>query len=386
MGKRRIFSKIRKWIIGVLILAAFLAAGKQEKEVGESNFFQIGKEVFKNSFTKQIMYSQSMILGILMEQEFVGWRAEPAMKAEGFLPYEEQNNLIVPGQDMEEQFWKENEVAVHGKKEEFLLKETGEFVPVTRKQREIRIEDYKNIEELVKGFYTVDPTTDVEESFLNVEDLTSYDCYVDKEGEGPQILLYHTHSQEAFVNSEPGKEEDTIVGMGEILASYLQGYGFQVYHHKGKYDVESRDYAYSNSLPEIEKILEQNPQIQVVIDLHRDAVAETTKLVTEIQGRQVAKVMFFNGLGRTKEKGEISYLKNPYLKENLAFSFQMKKTCDEYYPGFSRNIYLRAYRYNMHVCPKTLLIELGAQTNTKEEIKDALAPLAHVLSMVLSEK
>ena len=168
MGKRRIFSKIRKWIIGVLILAAFLAAGKQEKEVGESNFFQIGKEVFKNSFTKQIMYSQSMILGILMEQEFVGWRAEPVMKAEGFLPYEEQNNLIVPGQDMEEQFWKENEVAVHGKKEEFLLKETGEFVPVTRKQREIRIEDYKNIEELVKGFYTVDPTTDVEEAFLNV--------------------------------------------------------------------------------------------------------------------------------------------------------------------------------------------------------------------------
>ena len=96
--------------------------------------------------------------------------------------------------------------------------------------------------------------------------------------------------------------------------------------------------------------------------------------------------MFFNGLGRTKEKGEISYLKNPYLQENLAFSFQMKLTCDEYYPGFARNIYLRAYRYNMHLCPKTLLIELGAQTNTKEEIRDALAPLAHVLSMVLSQK
>ena len=92
----------------------------------------------------------------------------------------------------------------------------------------------------------------------------------------------------------------------------------------------------------------------------------------------------FNGLGRTKANGEISYLKNPYLKENLAFSFQMKMACDEYYPGFARNIYLRAYRYNMHLCPKTLLIELGAQTNTKEEIANALEPLAHVLSMVLS--
>ena len=73
-----------------------------------------------------------------------------------------------------------------------------------------------------------------------------------------------------------------------------------------------------------------------------------------------------------------------YLRENLAFSFQMKKACDEYYPGFARNIYLRAYRYNMHLCPKTLLIELGAQTNTKEEIRDALSPLAHVLWLVLS--
>ena len=198
------------------------------------------------------------------------------------------------------------------------------------------------------------------------------------------VLIYHTHSQEAFVNSEPGKEEDTIVGAGETLAEYLKKYGFSVLHHKGKYDVKSRDYAYSNSLPEIEKLLEENPQIQVVIDLHRDAVAENTKLVTEIQGKQAAKVMFFNGLGRTVKQGEIEYLKNPYLKQNLAFSFQMKKTCDEYYPGFARNIYLRAYRYNMHVCPKTLLIELGAQTNTKEEIKEALAPLAHVLYLVLS--
>ena len=186
------------------------------------------------------------------------------------------------------------------------------------------------------------------------------------------------------MDSKAGVEEDTILGAGEVLASYLEEYGFSVYHHKGKYDVESRDYAYSNALPEVEQILKEYPEIEVVIDLHRDAVAETTRLVTELQGRETAKVMFFNGLSRTKAKGEIDYLKNPYLQENLAFSFQMKKACDEYYPGFARNIYLRAYRYNMHLCPKTLLIELGAQTNTKEEIWNALEPLAHVLDMVLS--
>lgn len=384
MGKRQIFSKISKWLIGILILAAFLAAGKQEKENGSTNFFQVGKEVLKNSFTKQILYSQSMILGFLMEQEFSFWSKETVMKTEGFFPYKEAENLFYLSTDMEEGLRKENEMALEGTKEEFWLQDETGFILAKEKQREITLDDYQNMEELVKAFYTVDPTTSAESSFLNIKDLSSYDCSIDVKRGKPQILLYHTHSQEAFANSEQGKEEDTIVGAGDTLTLLLEEYGFSVYHHKGKYDVESRDYAYSNSLPEIEKILEENPQIQVVIDLHRDAVADGTKLVTELQGNQAAKVMFFNGLGRTKDKGEISYLKNPYLKENLAFSFQMKVACDEYYPGFARNIYLRAYRYNMHLCPKTLLIELGAQTNTKEEIETALIPLAHVLWMVLS--
>ncbi len=386
MGKKRILSKISKWLILVLLLAAFLVAGKQKKKVEEQNFFQIGKEMIKSSFTKHMLYSQSMILGLMMEQEFSIWNREPVMRTDGFLPYEKLDEFLVLDGDMQEKLREENEMAVLGTKEEFILDGSQEFVPVQEKQKMLRMEDYKNIEELIKAFYTVDHTTSVDENLLDVEKLRSYDCSIDKNAEGPQILLYHTHSQEAFANSEPGKEEDTIIGAGDVLTGLLEEYGFQVYHHKGKYDVESRDYAYSNSLPEIEKILEENPQIQVVIDLHRDAVAEGTKLVTEMQGRQVAKVMFFNGLGRTKENGEISYLKNPYLQENLAFSFQMKVACDEYYPGFARSIYLRAYRYNMHLCPKTLLIELGAQTNTKEEIRDALEPLAHVLSMVLSKQ
>ena len=288
------------------------------------------------------------------------------------------------GESMEEALLQENEQILAGTKEDVILDSAEEFIPVKKKQRTINKEDYRELEDLIKNFYTVDPTTSVEESFLNIEDLLTIDCTIDKRAEGPQILLYHTHSQEGFADSRPGAEEDTIVGAGEILAGYLEEYGYKVYHHKGKYDVESRDYAYSNSLPELERILKENPQIKVVLDLHRDAVAEETKLVTDIQGRKTAKVMFFNGLGRTKAKGEISYLKNPYLQENLAFSFQMKKACDEYYPGFARNNYLRAYRYNMHLCPKTLLIELGAQTNTKEEIINALEPLAHVLYMVLS--
>ena len=383
MRKKRNLFQFSKWMIILLLIAAFFVAGKQGGETGKLTFFQVGKAVIKEFLTKQMLYSQSVTLGLFFEQESGFWTRGAEVCVESFLPFQEKEYVLATKNEILESFLEENTIACEGIKEEFYLEGSFDFVPEGKKM-EIDKRDYLQIEELIKRFYTVDPTTTVDGNILNIEELSSYDCSIDREKEGPHILIYHTHSQEAFVNSEPGAEEDSIVGAGEMLAGYLENYGFQVLHHKGKYDVKSRDYAYSNSLPEIEKMLQENPGIQVVIDLHRDAVAEGTRLVTDIQGHQVAKVMFFNGLGRTRDKGEISYLRNPYLQENLAFSFQMKVACDEYYPGFARKIYLRAYRYNMHVCPKTLLIELGAQTNTKEEIHGALEPLAHVLAMVLS--
>ena len=64
----------------------------------------------------------------------------------------------------------------------------------------------------------------------------------------------------------------------------------------------------------------------------------------------------------------------------------MQAACNEYYPGIARRIYLKAYRYNMHLCPKSLLIELGAQNNTEEEARNACELLAHVLDLVFSGK
>ena len=154
-------------------------------------------------------------------------------------------------------------------------------------------------------------------------------------------------------------------------------------HHMGQYDVEKRDYAYSNSLPALEAILKENPSIEVVIDLHRDEVAEGTRLVTEIGGKKMARFMFFNGLSRTRKTGDIDYLQNENQEANLAFSFQMQLKAAEYYPGLTRRIYLKGYRYNMHLRPRTLLVELGAQNNTVEEAMNACDPLAHILDMVL---
>ena len=77
------------------------------------------------------------------------------------------------------------------------------------------------------------------------------------------------------------------------------------------------------------------------------------------------------------------YLENPHIQDNLAFSFQAQVAANEYYPGLARKVYLKAYRYNLHLKPKSMLIELGAQNNTVEEIMNACDPLAHILAIVL---
>jgi len=261
----------------------------------------------------------------------------------------------------------------------------SEFEPVTEKQMEYNWEEYTDPVKIRKEFFAVDATTEISDERINPQKLLGKDISISESNGGPQILIYHTHSQETFADSLPGDENTSIVGAGEYLATRLkEEYGFEVLHHTGEYDVETRDYAYSYSLPNIEALLEEYPSIEVVIDLHRDAVAEETKLVSQQNGKQAAQVMFFNGLSHTIKQGDIGYLENPYIDDNLAFSFQMQVLCNEYYPGLTRRIYLKGYRYNMHLKPKTLLVELGAQTNTCEEAKNTLDILAHVLSMCLS--
>lgn len=239
---------------------------------------------------------------------------------------------------------------------------------------------------LISTFYTIDSTAQGGSDLFNLESLMGRDITIDKTGEGPQILIYHTHSREGFIDSEPGNRADTIVGVGDFLAQLLtEQYGYTVLHHTEEFDTV-RDSAYANSLPALEAILAQYPSIQVVIDLHRDSGNTNRNMVMDINGRRTARFMFFNGISRSKKTGDIDYLYNPNLAENLAFSFQMQAAAGQYYPGLTRKIYIKQYRYNMHLRGRTLLIELGDENNTVEEAKNACYPLAFLLDAVLSGK
>lgn len=253
---------------------------------------------------------------------------------------------------------------------------------------EIPVENLQNYEYLLNEFFVVDPNTVTDAAQLNAGAFLEKDLTLERDSAQPQILIYHTHSQEGFADSVEGDVNTTVIGVGEHLAQILRDqYGYQVIHNMDSFDlvdgVLDRSKAYDYALPVIQQILEENPSIQVVIDLHRDGVNEDTRLVTDVNGVPTAKVMFFNGLSKTAEDGELGYLPNPYIEDNLAFSFQMEYEAKQYFPDFTRCIYLKGYRYNLHLRPRSVLLEVGAQTNTVEEAMNAMDPFAYILNKVL---
>ncbi len=245
-----------------------------------------------------------------------------------------------------------------------------------------------NFETLMSRYYTVTSATKVYPEDFNIQEMLATDMRISHDNSTPQILIYHTHGQEGFADTVEGDESTRIVGVGTYLTELLHNrYGYNVIHVTDSYDLVDgkldRSKAYDYAYQGISRILEANPSIEVVIDLHRDGVNEKLHLVTEVNGKPTAQIMFFNGMSRLSSGEEIAYLYNPNRSYNLAFSLQMKLKAEEYFPGFTRKNYLQAYEYNLQVRPKAMLIEAGAQTNTVQEEKNAMEPLSELLSIIL---
>lgn len=249
-----------------------------------------------------------------------------------------------------------------------------------------------SFESLKSAYYTVDKRTELLPTDIDVEKFENMELSIDNSISGPKILIFHTHSNEGYADSD-GTLEDGIWGVGEELKNHLEDMlGVEVMHDTGRYDIVNGKGqvlgAYERMEPSIQKILDENPSIQMVIDMHRDGVAEGTRLVTEIDGKKCAKIMFFNGICRLNEGGtlkNLTYLPNPYIEENLALSFKLQSIASNY-NGLTRKIYINAYRYSLHMKPLSMLVEVGAQTNTKEEAKNSMLYLAKSISQVITIK
>lgn len=240
---------------------------------------------------------------------------------------------------------------------------------------------------LLEHFYIVDETTSMTKQELNGPKLVKMDLSAKLGKDEPLVLIYHTHGSETY-KTVKGKG-GSVIDVGEELTKELEDvYGIKTIHDESVYDMVDgqldRNAAYNFAGDSVEAALKKNPSVKVVIDLHRDSVENSIHLRTKINGNSAAQIMFFNGVSRLRDKGDIGYLYNPNKEANLAFSLQMQLLCGKYYPELTRKIYIKGYRYNLHLVKRAMLVEVGAQNNTLAEAKNAMKPLAEMLYRLLS--
>ena len=152
--------------------------------------------------------------------------------------------------------------------------------------------------------------------------------------------------------------------MGDALVSALEAQGIGVIHDTEVYDA-SYNGAYARSRTAVQAYLEQYPSIQVTIDVHRDAVYNSSvsavKPTAEINGQKAAQIMIITGA----EEGLVSSF--PSWRENLRFALALQKAAQEKYEGLMKPIYFCQRKYNMDLTPCSLLLEFGSDTNTLAE-------------------
>ena len=193
--------------------------------------------------------------------------------------------------------------------------------------------------------------------------------------EGPQILIMHTHATEAYTmaGDDIYTESDTarttdenfnMIRVGEEMKAVFESMGFSVLHDKTLYDYPGYNGSYGRSLAGIQAILAEYPSISVVLDVHRDALiaqdGTVYKAVTEVDGVPTAQVMLVAG---SNDGG----LTHPDWQENLALAAHIQLAMRAIEPTLCRPINLRSQRFNQHLTPCSLLVEVGTSGNTLQE-------------------
>ena len=198
----------------------------------------------------------------------------------------------------------------------------------------------------------------------------------------PQVLIVHTHGSEAFNPTD--RNHDTtinIVRVGAEMTQVLQENGIEVIHSPIMHDVPLYNSSYKRSLETIQKIVKENPTINVVLDVHRDAMitakGEVYKVVAEADGVKAAQVMFVVG---TNQGG----LTHDGWQENLKLAMLFQEEINRMHPNLARPINLRKERFNQHVTPGSMIVEVGTNGNTIEEAilggREAAKAIANVLN------
>ena len=225
---------------------------------------------------------------------------------------------------------------------------------------------------------------------LDVAAMAQAELALDLPEEGPQVLIVHTHGSEAYTpdgtdtyvatgECRTADKTKSVVRVGEEVAKVLTEMGLTVVHDTELYDYPAYNGSYDRSLAAVEHWLAQYPTIQVVLDIHRDALigADGTvyKPITTINGESCAQVMLVMGSNALYD--------HPGWLENLALAVQVQKEMNTLWPTLARPIGLRENRYNQQTAPGAMLVEVGSHGNTLQEALAAARMFARALGAVL---
>lgn len=200
---------------------------------------------------------------------------------------------------------------------------------------------------------------------------------------GVKVLIVHTHATESYTQS-PGEvyeetadyrtldEDYNMLAIGDALAARLEGAGIGVIHDRQFHDYPSYNGSYANARESIASILEENPGICMILDLHRDAASTGSSQMdtsAQVYGKESAQLMMVVGT-------DAGGLYHPHWQDNLALALKLQTQLQATHPGLCRPIDLCSERFNEDLSPGGLLVEVGAAGNTQAEALLAVEALA----------
>ncbi len=185
------------------------------------------------------------------------------------------------------------------------------------------------------------------------------------EEQGPAVLIYHTHTTEAYRDAGVENSRDptqNVVAVGAAMAEEFRAAGYETIHLTQIFN-DDFSQAYAHSRAAVEQVLKENPSIKVVLDVHRDAISGNGVdyyPVTKAEGKEAAQVMLVCG---TDSKG----LPHEGWRDNLVYALTLSRKMGNLYGQLSRPVNLRRDRFNTHFTPHTLLLEVGSAANTLDQ-------------------
>ncbi len=213
-----------------------------------------------------------------------------------------------------------------------------------------------------------------------------------------KILIYHTHTYEAYEQTEGDlyveasaqwrtKDEDySIVGVGDKLEQELIALGYEVVHDKTEFEPPKLGTAYERSLQMLQQRMGAGEEYALVIDLHRDAwdTKQQKQMTADVGGQEAARLMMLIGTGEGADGNTFSI--KPNWKENYKLAEALTSSLNAKNPGLCRDVLVKTGRYNQHMSDQSVLIEVGNNRNTLMEALSAMPPLAKAIDDVLSTK